>query len=182
MHIVSTETVFSSLWFDLVAKKVKGEHEPYYVVRTSDYVTIIAMTPANEVIFVKQFRPVLETVNLELPSGHVDKGETPESAARRELFEETGYQAGKLELLGELCTDVGRIENRLWAFWTNDILGVSQKNYLDSDSIQVRLVPFPEISELIQTGEFNHALDLSVLCLAVYKKGRVLNELSSKQS
>ena len=87
----------------------------------SDYVTFLALTNNNEILFVKQYRPVLEKYTLELPSGHVEPGQTPEQAAQAELLEETGYKAEKLELLGCINPDPGRLNNKLWRFFTNRI-------------------------------------------------------------
>jgi ADP-ribose pyrophosphatase len=59
-------------------------------------------------VLVRQWRQPLETFTLELPSGGVDLGEEPERAARRELFEETGYRAQTLEHLTSVHTSTGR--------------------------------------------------------------------------
>src|SRR5439155_1518885 len=66
-------------------------------------------------------RPVMGHVVVELPSGHVDPGETPEQAARRELKEETGMIATEMELLGVLAPDVGRLTNRMWCYFAPDV-------------------------------------------------------------
>src|SRR5213079_2244404 len=72
-----------------------------------------AVTPNGTFPLVRQFRPALEEFTLELPSGHVDLGESPEQAARKELREETGFVANELILLGSLSPDTGRLSNPL---------------------------------------------------------------------
>ncbi len=76
----------------------------------------VAITPQNQILLVRQFRVAAAGVTLELPAGHVDPGETPEQAARRELLEETGYEAPTFELLGALSPSVARFTNRMWCF------------------------------------------------------------------
>jgi len=64
-------------------------------------VVMVAITPAKTVLLEKQFRPPLGRNVIELPAGLVDPGETMEEAARRELIEETGWAAKKMEFLAE---------------------------------------------------------------------------------
>src|SRR5512139_3914386 len=64
-------------------------------------VVMVAITPAKTVLLEKQFRPPLGRNVIELPAGLVDPGETMEEAARRELIEETGWSAKKMEFLAE---------------------------------------------------------------------------------
>src|ERR1022692_697908 len=112
--------VFSVPWFDILARAVEGSAAPYYFLRTSDYVSILAATTDGSVLLVRQHRPAVGKETLELPSGHVEDGELPEAAARRELAEETGYEAKKFELLGTLAPDTGRLENKLWCFYAGN--------------------------------------------------------------
>src|SRR5262245_10702258 len=107
------QIVFETPWFQLVAKYPPGWADPHYSIRTVDYVTVIARTPEGAWLLVRQYRPAVEMMTLEFPSGHVDPGQTPEEAARRELAEETGYRANRLDLVGLLAPDVGRLSNRL---------------------------------------------------------------------
>jgi ADP-ribose pyrophosphatase len=82
-----------------------------------DYVSVVAQTSGNDIILVKQYRPAVDRITTELPSGRVDPGETPEAAALRELEEETGYTADRVLLAGVLSPDTGRLCNRLWCFY-----------------------------------------------------------------
>jgi ADP-ribose pyrophosphatase len=111
------KSVFATRWFDLVAKSVSGDAAPHYSIATSDYVSVLAVTAQKSIVLVRQYRPAIEQMTLELPSGHVDKGDTPEEAARKELREETGFVAEKFILLGELAPDTGRLGNRMWCFF-----------------------------------------------------------------
>ncbi|MFZ3301540.1 MAG: NUDIX hydrolase [Microgenomates group bacterium] len=64
----------------------------------------VALTDENKVILTKVFRPGPEKVLMELPGGHIEEGEDPLVAAKREILEETGY-SGDFEIIGELVDD-----------------------------------------------------------------------------
>lgn len=116
--IVRTESVFVTPWFELVAKHIdEGRGAPHYSIHTSDYVSVLAVTQDGAFPLVRQYRPAVEAVTLELPCGHVDDGETPEEAARKELREETGFEASEMIPLGAMAADTGRLGNRMWCFF-----------------------------------------------------------------
>lgn len=114
-----SRAILDTPWFRLSAKSPRPDapDDLYYVLEPPDYVTVLALTPDRRVVLVRQFRPTVEQMTLEFPSGGVDRGETPEQAARREVLEETGYAVTRLVPLGPLWTDTGRLDNRLWAFF-----------------------------------------------------------------
>lgn len=76
-------------WVDLITRFTVESSEPYLHLRTQDYVAIIAIHE-NKITLVKQFRIALNIETIELPSGLIDPGQTPISAAWRELEEEAG--------------------------------------------------------------------------------------------
>ncbi len=87
-----------------------------YSLRAKDYVTVVAVTPEKHLVLVRQFRPSVGRSTLELPSGHVEDGDTPEVAARKKFLEETDFVADRFDFLGQLCPDTGLMANRLWCF------------------------------------------------------------------
>ena len=79
-----------------------GEQRGYVVCESADWVLVIAITPEQEVVFVRQFRHGFGEVVLEIPGGVMDPGETPLETAIRELEEETGYVPEQIEIFGPL--------------------------------------------------------------------------------
>ena len=85
-----------------------GARIEYGVLESGGYAAVVPVTDRGDVVLVRQWRQPLGAFTLELPSGGVDAGEKPEVAARRELFEETGYRAEGLEHLVSVHTSPGR--------------------------------------------------------------------------
>src|SRR5262249_37303238 len=100
----------------------------------------------------------------ELPSGHVEAGETPEEAARRELLEETGYRADTLISLGRLAPDVGRLGNAMWCFLADGVVPVEGA---EAEAGLERVIHRGALSRLLAEPAFTHALHLAALLLAV---------------
>src|ERR1700741_3666225 len=77
-----------------------GEVHTFQIAVSPGGVAVIALTDDGRMVMVEQFRHGTRLTSLELPSGVVDEGETPEDAARRELREETGFEGGEPRVLG----------------------------------------------------------------------------------
>ncbi len=115
------EVVFATPWFQILSKKHSGSAEPYYAIQAGDFVVIIATDERGRLLLVRQFRPVVDRFTLELPAGHVETGETPQAAARKELCEETGYEADELELLAKLSPSSARFTNQMWIYFAANV-------------------------------------------------------------
>jgi ADP-ribose pyrophosphatase len=168
--ITSRSVELTTPWFDVVAKRMHVGDLPYYSLRMPDYVSVIALTAEQQVVLVRQYRPAVERYTLELPSGHVEADETPEQSARRELAEETGYRADRMELLGALLTDTGRHENRLWCYLASMVTPLDA-GYDPEPGIEMVLIHRSALFDMIAKGEFDHALHLGVLTLGLAKRG-----------
>ena len=113
------KTVFATPWFQVQEAAGSGTF-PNYSINSPDFVCIVAVTEQKELLLVRQFRHAVAEMTLELPAGHVEKGETPEQAARKELLEETGHIAEKFELLASLSPSTSRFTNRMWCYFAGD--------------------------------------------------------------
>src|SRR5581483_2282241 len=158
-------SVFETPWFAVV-EQAQAAGDPYYMLELPDYVSVIAVTPAREILLVRQHRPVVDRETLELPSGHVEPGEKPEAAARRELLEETGYVADDLELLAELTPDVGRLANRMWCFFAGRVRPADRPHERER-GVHVVAIAEHEVLRAAADGTIDHALNLAPLFLAV---------------
>lgn len=99
MKIIN-KTVYKNQWFQVINKYYENEKKNYYVLNIPDSSVILPITKNNEFIIIKQFRESLDNYSLELPAGFIDENETPQQAAERELFEETGYISKEFIYIG----------------------------------------------------------------------------------
>lgn len=162
--------VFETPWFKVLAEPQPGS-DPYYILELPDYVAVVAITESRDVLFVRQFRQVVRRETFELPSGHVEANESPEDAARRELLEETGFTAGRLELLGTLVPDVGRLANRMWCYFADCVKPAAMPHEREA-GVSVMAVPERDALRYVSDGTIDHALNLAVLLLAL-TSGRI---------
>lgn len=165
---------YSIPWYEQIQKEVlfPPEEEPqiFYSIKPADYVTALTHTTENKFIILKQYRPAVEDYTFELPSGHREEGENPAQAIMREMTEETGCKVDDVTLLGEVIPDTGRLENRLWAFYIDNVEVKHLPDPVENDGIEVHLVTPEKLFHMVNSGKLNHALDLSVISLAIFKK------------
>ena len=161
---LSTHVAFRTPWFELLAKTMDAGDEPYYSLKLPDYAAILALTDDQQVLCVRQYRPALERYTLELPSGLVDPGETPAESARRELVEETAYEAASLEVLGPMLPDTGRLGNQIWGCVATGLRRIQDRQ--PESGIDVELFSIPDLMRATADGQFDHALHIAVILMA----------------
>ncbi|MFQ3582751.1 MAG: NUDIX hydrolase [Chloracidobacterium sp.] len=131
----------------------------FYVIHTPDWVNVIPLTPANEVVLVEQYRHGVHQVTLEIPGGMVDAEDpSPAAAAARELEEETGYVATSIEPLGDCHPNPAIQNNRCYSFVARGAQKLKPTRFDGNEDLAVRLVPLKDIPALITTGAITHAL------------------------
>ena len=165
--ISTRRAVFKTKWFDLVEKEFTNGAAPHYSIATEDYVSVFAVTEDGEFPLVRQFRPAVERVTLELPSGHVDKGQTPEQAARAELREETGFVAEKVILLGSLAPDTGRLGNSMWCFFAPRVKRDQANKFVPQPGIEPIVYDKSLRHLIMETESFSSALNRATILMAV---------------
>ena len=130
-------------------------------VSTQDWVNVVAIDEAGELVLVRQYRHGTDSITLEIPGGLIDAGESPRNAALRELLEETGHSGGEVHELGFVLPNPAFIDNRCFSFL---VLGCRRTHELaldDGEDIEVVTRPASTIPQLVESGEIRHAL---VIC------------------
>lgn len=135
------------------------------VVHHSGGVVIVAQTE-NKILMVRQFRYATKEALYELPAGKLDKqGEDILSAAKRELEEETGYNAKNWESLGYIWTSPGFCSEKLYLFKASDLTFKGQ--HLDEGEVLDYLsIDKEEVFKMIKSGEINDAKTICALMRA----------------
>jgi ADP-ribose diphosphatase len=143
-----------------------GARIEYGVLESDGFAAVVPVTSGGDVVLVRQWRQPLVAFTLELPSGGVDAGEEPERAAGRELFEETGFRAEKLEHLSSVHTSTGRSTEVCHLFWCEAVRDERGPQPEATEFIQVVELPLEEALGMVSAGEVTDAATVLGLLLA----------------
>lgn len=117
----------------------------YYSVKRRDAAFIIALTLDKKVPLVYQYKNGVKGVIWELPAGFVEDGETPETSAKRELIEETGFEAESFELLGKYAPNPSISGNRNFVFLAFSAKKTAQQKLDQNEEIEVKLFDLKQL-------------------------------------
>ena len=101
-------------------------------------VCCIPILPNGKIALIRQYRYSVRKMMIELPAGKLDKNETPEDCAIRELEEEIGYKANKITFLTNIHPAIGFADEKMWIYFAEDLEKTNQK--LDSDEF-IEIIP-----------------------------------------
>ncbi len=168
-RVAHSETLFSHRLFNLRRESLVAETE---VVSTREaltldapsWVNVIALLPDERVLLVRQWRYGIGAPTLEIPGGMVEE-EDPQAAAGRELFEETGYRAGRLTYLGEVEPNPAFITNHCLTFVAQDLVAIGEPEGDGEEELVVESAALAEIPGLIVSGAIRHALVIAAFYL-----------------
>jgi ADP-ribose pyrophosphatase len=139
-----------------------GKETVREVVEHDGAVAIVAIDEKDHLLLVRQFRHAANKELLEIPAGGVDRGETPEETATREMQEETGYAPGKLLRLGGFYSAPGYASEYLYLFMATDLVP-ARLFAEDTEEIKLVRIPLDEAVELIHSGEIQDAKTIAGL-------------------
>lgn len=136
----------------------EAEHD-FHVLESTDWVNIIPITPAREVVLVRQFRHGIRDCTLEIPGGMVDAEDpSPLAAARREMIEESGYDSDRVEPLGRIHPNPAIQSNTCHSFVAWDVERRHPTRFDTTEETEVVVVPLDRVPDLVRAGEITHAL------------------------
>lgn len=130
--------------------RVERLNDRWEVVRHAAAVVILALNERGEMLLVRQFRPSIDQTTLEAPAGLIDDGEQPETAARRELQEETGFDAD-MTLLTRFYSSPGFCDEELFVFHAHN-LRESRLPMDEDEDIEVVWLPPEQVLTGLRDG------------------------------
>ncbi len=135
-----------------------GAVKRFSLIEATDWVNVIAITRDEQVVLIRQYRPGVDRICLEIPGGMVDPGEDALTAAARELSEETGYTASRWEKLGAISPNPAIQNNMLHAYLAVDAERTTEPHFDGSELIEVDLARLDECYAMVRDGRIEHAL------------------------
>jgi len=161
---VEYETGWYRGGYDRVRQPDDSE-KSYYWAELPDAVVVVART-GDDLVFVEQYRPAIRKHCLELPAGLVEDDETYEKAARRELREETGFEAEEVRVMQKVWCTTGVLRHRRVLVFARGLNPVRQQ-LDDNEFITVKTVPIDEALDVARRDPANDATIEGIL-LAKY--------------
>ena len=168
---LSTETIYNGKIIHVELSNVElpnGNIAKREAVRHSGGAAVLLVLD-RKVLLERQFRFPYGKVIWEIPAGKLNIGENPETAARRELEEETGYRAEGLKKLTQIYPSPGYTDEIIYIFYTDNAQKLSQ--HLDEDEfINFSFVSLDECIEMIERGEICDAKTIAAIYKYMYEK------------
>ena len=162
--LIDTKLLCSSNFLSIFDDTVilpSGKQIDFTKIVLQDFVSVLAITNDNMVVMIEILRYPRNYVSLEIPSGHIEEGETPKESAFRELSEETGYTAKQMDCLFSF-NPLSRSTQKAHIFFANGLTSGTQ-NLEETEQISVKLVPVTDIEQLLVDGKITHVPTLLAL-------------------
>ncbi len=148
-----------------------GQIHEFQVLDCPDWVAVVAVTPNQELVMVKQHRHGTGELSLEPPGGLIKEGQSPEQSGREELEEETGYTAQSFELLGWMHPMPAIFTNKFYVFLARDATPTGHLHPDETEEIETVLIPAQQVREYIRSGKITCSVMISALYLYLDREG-----------
>jgi ADP-ribose pyrophosphatase len=162
-EILKIDTVYSGRILNVQKKTIKlqsGNTTCREIINHPGSVAIIPFIDKETVILIEQYRSTIEKVILEIPAGTIEPKETPKNCARRELLEETGYQARNLRKLLTSYTTPGYSNEQMHFYLATDLTFKGERPEED-EKIRIRKIKVDRVIRMISNGEIK---DMKTIC------------------
>lgn len=134
------------------------ENKEYYVLEYPDWVNVIAITADGKFVMERQYRHGLQWTGYEICAGVCESGENPLEAAKRELWEETGFGGGEWKLQMTISANTSTMTNVCHCFVATGVERISEQHLEATEDISVHLLTVDEVRNLLVGNEIRQAL------------------------
>jgi ADP-ribose pyrophosphatase len=171
-QILDSKEIFRGRVFQVTVDTIREGDHVYQreIVHHPGSAVIIPVFQDGTVGLVRQYRHAAVRYLLEAPAGTLNRGEVPEVGAARELEEELGCVAGRMEKLSEFFISPGFLEEKMWLYLATD-LTETEARLEDDEILNVVRVPFSQALSMITTGEIEDAKTIIGIMLAAPRVG-----------
>ena len=135
----------------------------FFVIKTNDWVNVLAVTCDQEIILVRQFRYGTEEYSLEPPGGVIEKGEDPILAGQRELLEETGYSGKNPKIIGNVFANSAIMSNRCHFLLLTDAEKSGEVSFDPHEELETVKVPIEKLKDLVKSGDISHSIGVNAI-------------------
>jgi ADP-ribose pyrophosphatase len=154
---IDTETAYSCPGFEIVRENVRlpdGTETDFDFLREGDSVVILPIQSDGDVVVIEEWREAVDRVNRGLPAGSVEETDTdPESAVRRELREETGYEAAEIRHLYTAEPANGYADSVFHYFLATGCEQTASQSLDFNESIRVDTTTIDALVDAVRTGD-----------------------------
>ena len=163
---LKSEKIYEGAIINLRRDKVTVQGGTSYreIIEHNGGAVIAALTEDKKLVMVRQYRKPADKVMLEVPAGKIDPGEKPLEAAVRELKEETGYTAEKVEFLTQFYPSVGYSEEVLYLYLCTG-LTPGETNFDENEAIDIEEVELDRLFKMVMSGEIDDAKTLIAILM-----------------
>ena len=177
-QILDSKVIFRGRVFDVTVDTIREGEKIYEreVVHHPGSAVIVPIFEDGTIALVRQYRHPAVRYLLEAPAGTLKRGEAPEEGAARELEEELGFVAGRLEMLSEFFVSPGFCEEKMWVYLATELTETTQQ-LEDDEILNVIRIPFSQALSMITTGEIEDAKTIIGVMLAAPRVGPSMLEV-----
>lgn len=165
---LSEKVIFKTKYFtikDVGLEYENGNKATFQILDKGDTSLIVPVNIHNELILVKEYFPAIDQYQLGLPKGRIEKGLDPKENANKELQEEIGFKANKLEELAILTMSPGYITQKTHVFLARNLVESSLPGD-EEEPLEIVLYPFEKFENLIKLGKLTEARMIAALFLS----------------
>jgi len=164
---ISSEMIYEGRILNLRRDKVhvKNNQTSYReIVEHNGGVALAAVTSEGKMVMVRQYRKAAEKAVLEVPAGKIEKDEDHRLTAERELKEETGYSAGKIEHITSFYSSIGYSTEVIYLYYATELIP-GETDFDDNEDIEILEYDLAELKDMIFSGEIEDAKTIAAILL-----------------
>src|SRR5918994_2118954 len=152
---------YIQLYEDLLS--INGIKKVYIRGKRKNYSTIVPFISDNEILGIKSYRLLVDSIQFEIPSGYIEDDETPMDAAIREFKEETGYNTNNILYVGEYTLDYSMFEQKGYIYAAYDIEKNNEQDLGIMEYIKIDTLTIKQLKEMLMNGKILNAASIVAL-------------------